>query len=254
MLRAVKLFSLIIKVGKHLLLYVESFTDTFTDWNFISGSYFHCWPANNHNTVCFKTRVQKHLQIFYLALNWLKQPKIKRVKHYKWLAKSIYLIKKKTDLLQNQTWIKSHHKLQSNILTDEAYLNNRNLTGAVVDKRRILKVTDVRLSETLHLPQQDLIMSYRQKQRSRRREVTRLQRVAVQHEVLKPSTARLDQLQHSLWCDIKQREHLIHSNQTNPSINQPLPFDPTAKSCFLEERLMQVAQWGKAIFFIICDK
>lgn len=31
-----------------------------------------------------------------------------------------------------------------------------------------------------------------------------------------------------------------------------LPFDPTAMSWLLQERLMHVAQWGSAIFFIIC--
>lgn len=34
--------------------------------------------------------------------------------------------------------------------------------------------------------------------------------------------------------------------------DQTLPFEPTAMSWFLEERLKHVTQWGRAIFFIIC--
>lgn len=53
---------------------------------------------------------------------------------------------------------------------------------------------DVRPSEALHLPQQDLIISYSEKKPPRGREAARLQWVTVLREVLEPAAGRLDQL------------------------------------------------------------
>lgn len=122
-------------------------------------------------------------------------------------------------------------------------------------------------SETPHLPQQDLIISCGEQKGPRGREVTRLQWVTVLQEVLELATARLDHLQHSLcWHKVR--------NSLNPpsklvwrislflcknlvshykSKHESLPFDPTAMSwLWAEERLRHEAQWGRAIFFIIC--